>query len=425
MELPEIERKALLNGMEFLFVEGNPGRIPFVLMIENGAAFDPAGKWGTTQLMVSMLMESTRQLSAELIQRELVETEGELGFDVDWDAIYFYGSASPEGIGRLLGSLAEIVVRPNFTEESLEKEKAKMIAEVQTQAARVEVRTENLIWNQLFGGNPYAHSVRGTPETLKSVELRDVIFQYRRLILPNQAKLALYFPGDQDRFFQQQSRLWGGWVKVEPPPFTFRPAPALQKPRVLVMNTEDNGLFRLAHLSVERSSPDFFALKVLEQYLLLTIPDWASQISSSTQIRAGARLEARRMPGYFQVSLKADHQNLMAYFNRLREEIGKIAGGEVSADRLQEARKLVLQEYRASLQDPLGRIYRILETALYNLGINHIPTFGLRLQRVTSKSLSQVVREHLAPENFVLVVAGPANQLRADLEKVARVEVIQ
>ena len=41
IQLPEIERRSFLNGMELLFFEGNPEELPFAVMIKNGAAFDP------------------------------------------------------------------------------------------------------------------------------------------------------------------------------------------------------------------------------------------------------------------------------------------------------------------------------------------------------------------------------------------------
>ncbi|MEJ2083487.1 MAG: hypothetical protein P8Y94_15260, partial [Acidobacteriota bacterium] len=38
--LPKIERKSMLNGMQVLFLDAEGDRSPFLLMIQNGAAFD-------------------------------------------------------------------------------------------------------------------------------------------------------------------------------------------------------------------------------------------------------------------------------------------------------------------------------------------------------------------------------------------------
>ena len=104
--LPQIERKPLLNGMQFLFFEGNEERVPFLLMIKNGAAFDPSGKWGATDLLLKMMIAGATD---QVLQRELGEREIEFDYFVDWDAIHLSGTAPAEHLSskhaiRFIGS---------------------------------------------------------------------------------------------------------------------------------------------------------------------------------------------------------------------------------------------------------------------------------------------------------------------------------
>lgn len=425
IEIPEFGKRLLLNGMEVLFFEGDPGEAPFILMIENGAAFDPVDKWGATYLMASMLLEQTEQYPEGTLQDGLRQAGAEIHLRVDWDALYFFGTAPPDRLEEALNFLSEVIVRPDFDEDSLERVRRRVMADLESGRDGIETRTREALISQVFDGNPYAQSVKGSLQSLENVYLTDIRFQYRRLMLPNQAKLAIYSPPDPDLFFSRFSRRWGSWVRGTALPFTFRQAPERDDAIVHLLNSDaDSSLFRWGQLGAERSSPEYFALKVLGQYLTLHFPDWAREVSSSNQIRASARVEARKMPGLLEVSIQAPAGHIGAYLERLCRMARQLQSGEIDPGRFQEARRLVLGEYRNNLKDPFLRMFTVLETELYGLGINHISTFGLRLARVTPESLQETIRTRNVDSRFVLTVAAPADRILPLLQEIGPVDVL-
>lgn len=424
IKLPEFERKTLLNGMEFLFLEGLGGKVPFLLMIKNGAAFDPVEKWGATYMMSRIMIAG---LNEEQIQRELEAAQVKIDAKVDWDAIYFYGTSPPEGVLTALSVLADIVVRAKFDEDTFTETRNTLLEEARQRADRIEIETQEVFLAAVLSGSPYAHPVKGTAETLINLRLQDVKVQFRRLLMPNQARLALYYSGDREELFQRLSRRWGSWVKGQPSPFTFRQASDRERPAVLLLDypAEENGILRWGTLSVDQASKNYHALKVLEQYLTLSLPDWAEKISSSNQIRGSAKLVAKRMPGYFQVSLKSPGNELVPYYRKLEETIDLIKAGGLENERFEEAKSLVLREFNDSLQEPYEQLHRLLGTDLYELGLNYIPTFSLRLKRVTPAVLQNVVKAQFKNGGSVVVVAGPVGQLEPALKEIGPVEVLK
>ena len=119
--IPEFYNRPLLNGMEFLFLPGAEDRIPFVLMIKNGAAFDPVNKWGLSYLTAWMILEGTQSRDGLEIQEEIAKLEVQLDFQVTWDVIYLFGETSKERLVDVLSLLAEMVVHPVFTQETFER----------------------------------------------------------------------------------------------------------------------------------------------------------------------------------------------------------------------------------------------------------------------------------------------------------------
>jgi hypothetical protein len=58
------------------------------------------------------------------------------------------------------------------------------------------------------------------------------------------------------------------------------------------------------------------------------------------------------------------------------------------------------------------------------LGLGFIPTFPLRLDRVTPEVFQRTVSEQLPDKSFVVVVVSPGAGLDSRLEQFGRVEVL-
>jgi predicted Zn-dependent peptidase len=422
--IPEFHTQPLLNGMEILFFPGGEERVPFVLMIRNGSAFDPVDKWGLTYLTTWMMFQEDRRTGLR-IQRALEKLDARLDFQVQWDVIYLFGEASRGRLLDVLNLLAEMVVHPVFTEETFERLNLELEAEVEAENEQMQVRTQQLFAAELFQANPYSHPVKGVPKTIRNLTLRDVRIHYRKLFIPNQAQLALYYSGERESMFSALSRHWGSWVRNRPLPFTFRQATPTDDRRIVLLDgSATSGMFRLGKLAVSRDSADYYALKVLEQYLILALPTWAGEIAQREQIHASTEVQTRLMQGYLQLSIQAPPEQLLAYYGKFENLIGGLRAGAIDVPKFEEAKRLVYQELVYALQDPIPRLYQLLETSLFNVGVNFISYYGYRLNRVTPDVFQRAVEEYLSLEDFVLVVAGPRDQLQPELEKIGQVTLI-
>jgi len=85
---------------------------------------------------------------------------------------------------------------------------------------------------------------------------------------------------------------------------------------------------------------------------------------------------------------------------------------------------LVAQEFLKSLDDPVGRVKEILTSELYGLGLGFIPTFHLRLERVTPEVFTRDLGEELPASGFVAVVVASDGGLGSSLEQYGQVEVL-
>jgi zinc protease len=422
---PKFTKNALLNAFEVYFLGGDPGQSQFVLMIKNGAAFDPADKGGATYLMARMMLEKTARRTGDQIRQDLALMNAEIKFRVGWDAIYFYGSAPQNRIPDVLNVLAEIVTKADFDKDVFETVRQEVVSSLGTGAESLMRLTQNRFRSELFGRNPYAHPVKGTPETLASLTTTDLKIQYRKLVLPNQTQLALRYVGDRAKLFQGMGRHWGSWVKGTAVPFTFRQAKPVVATKVFLYNRpEGEGLVRLGNISVIKGSPDFFDLKVLEQYLTLCMPEWAANVTKDSQIQGAVQLETGKMPGQMQLTIRAPSGQLYSYIETVRRALREIIAGEVDLGRLGESKEILLMDLKAALDDPELKLFTILQANLHEVGLRHLSTFPLRLDRVNPARVSKAAEKYFSPDSFLVVVAGNAAVLAPDLGNLGHVELL-
>jgi zinc protease len=425
LSLPEFDRQTLLNGMEMIMLPANQQRVPFMLMISNGAAFDPAEKWGVTYLATRLIVEESKDRSGQLLMPALQALGSDLSFRVDWDGIWFHGTAQADLLVETLNILGQMIVQPEFEDESFQKLRDQLAIELEKKSGEPQFVTYERFLVEIFGGNPYGHLVRGTPGTLKNLHIGDVRLQYRKLFIPNQARLAFYYNGAREDVLNGLARRWGGWVKGLAVPFSFRKAEPPAEPRILILDRSlEESVSRWGTLGVARSDRNFYAFQILEQYLTLSFTGWASQVADAQQVRASVSVESRMMPGFMQLNLQAPAEQLPAYLERFNQTLAAIEQGQLSAERFQEAKRLASMEMRSAVGDQERLIRHLLETSLYNLGINYILNFESRIDRLTPEIFRTVVKEHFAANQLVVVVAGPAETLEPLLSGFGKVRLL-
>ncbi len=423
----DVRKKALLNGMEVFFLPpGEPGTVHFGLMIKNGAAFDPSEKWGTTNLMAQMLLRGdTTRRNAALLDRDLDGMGAHIEAKVEWDAIFFTGYAETARLTDALTALAERIVRPKLSLEVLTQEK-KRVAEFLNGADNTSRVTQEILRREVFLGNPYGRSIEGNSETLERITLTDIKIQYSRLLMPNNAQLAVAYTDADNRLFLGMGRPWGGWVRSDSMPFTFRRARPPAGRRVILIDTPGSEtVLRFGTTAAAIGDRECYPLEVLEQYLTLSMTDWAQEVEDSAQIRGSAGFKAMKMPGLFQVNLQVPNRELGDYIRKVEQSLDRLRNDEIDLDLYKEAKELAFLQFRQPFGLPQGRVARILGANLYGMGLSHIMHYGLRLDRVHPRHVSSVAREFLLAESLLLVSAGPAQEIEPVLRLFGPVEILK
>ncbi len=184
---PEPRREQLLNGLRVLLLR-RPGdaKVWMRLRVHSGAAFDLAGKEGTTALLSDLLFPdpSTRQYVTE-------ELGGNLDVRTNYDMIEITLSGNANEFDRLAELLRNALLQMRLAPDDVQRARDARLKSLDPSALAAAQIADRAARARLFGPHPYARPVEGTAESVKGIERGDLMFARDRFLNPNNSTLVI------------------------------------------------------------------------------------------------------------------------------------------------------------------------------------------------------------------------------------------
>jgi predicted Zn-dependent peptidase len=217
--LPAPKQEKLLNGLKLLlWSDAKADKVAVKIRIHSGSAFDPQEKEGLMQMLADNLFPN--EASREFFKEDL---GGDLQIITNYDYIQINASSTPGGFLTMLETIASAVSNPSIDKETTAKLRAALLAKVATLETDPSYVADQAVAKRLFGTFPYGRPQYGTAESLKRIELGDLIEAKNRFLTADNATITISGNFDKSIGFKAMRRYFGGWLKADKKvPATFR-----------------------------------------------------------------------------------------------------------------------------------------------------------------------------------------------------------
>jgi zinc protease len=427
--VPEPRREQLLNGLNILLWErpGNPD-VLLKLRIHSGAAFDLAGKAGTMALLSDALFPDPT--TREYITGEL---GGQLEVSTDYDAINVTLRARAQDYERLVELLRTAIVSMSLTADGVKElrdARAKLLRESGSNPTLIADRAAAA---RLFGDYPYGRPYQGSTATLARIERGDIQYARERFLSPNNATLVIAGGVDRTRAMRALRQLLGSWLKSATiAPSTFR-QPEAPDTRTLIVDIPgmETSEARLALRGLARSDRDYFAASVLAQ---IARERWQAALPELKQSAFFVRHEAHLLPGTFMMGASVRATDAPRALSSAQKVLQDLAKSPPTATEFERARADALATFNRQTEKPETIADLWLDAETYKL--TPFPERARALSSITAADVQRVAARLLSNATaggtsksagdapVVTVVVGPASQLKSELERNGKVEVI-
>ena len=159
--------------------------VPLVSMefaFKGGAAQDPAGKFGATSMMTSLLDEGAGDLDSQHFQQAMDEKAIEISFNCDRDYIGGRMRTLVRHVERATDLLRLAVNAPRFDEEPVARVRGQLSASLKREANDPGSLASRTWRGRSYPGHPYGAPVRGTLESLAVIGREDILALRKRMV---------------------------------------------------------------------------------------------------------------------------------------------------------------------------------------------------------------------------------------------------
>jgi predicted Zn-dependent peptidase len=415
--VPEPKRERLLNGLRvLLWVRPGSPDVTLKLRIHSGAAFDLADKAGTMALLGDSLFPDPT--TREFITGEL---KGSLEVVTDYDAINVTLAGRAAEFERIVDLLRAALVNPLPQVETVAKLREARVMIVRETGIAPGSIADRAAASRLFGAYPYGRAVAGDADSLPRIERTDLLFARERFLNPDNATLVVTGGVDERRAMRALRQLLGAWRKGDKAvPTTFR-QPDAPDTRTLMIDLPgaETAEIRLATRGLARSDADYPAATLLA---LLVRDRWQAALPELGKSAFFVRHDAHVLPGIFMLGAAVHNRTAASTLRAARNVLRALANSPPTATELERVRSEAAAVFnRRTQEDPASLSEMWLDMETYKLA--PIDEQARALSLVTPADLQRTAARLFRDASMASVVVGSAVALRADLERLGRIEI--
>ena len=192
---PDLQRSKLSNGIPVI-IATRP-EVPVVRMsvlFDGGYVADQGRKTGTASFAMAMLDEGAGKLDSLAIADRVERIGAQLGAGAGLDTSFASVSALTDQLDPSLALLADIVRRPKFPDQEIERVRKEWIAGIAREKTSPDTLAMRVLPPLLYGdGHPYAipFSGSGTEASITALTRDDLVAYHRDIVRPDNATIIV------------------------------------------------------------------------------------------------------------------------------------------------------------------------------------------------------------------------------------------
>ncbi|MFL5386753.1 MAG: M16 family metallopeptidase [Longimicrobiaceae bacterium] len=416
-------QRQLANGMKVLYVRQPELPVVSAALVVRGAGTtqDPSALPGLASFTASMLDEGAAGKNALQIADALDLLGASLSTGANWDAATANLYVLKKNFPAALGILADVVMRPDFNPSDLQRVRDERITNLTRARDEPTAIAGNAFQSLVYGArHPYGRFA--TVEATRTLDRDRVAAFHRAAYRPENATLILVGDVDPAALQPAVERAFGAWraTGAAPAPEGSLDAPQIGTTTIFLVDKPGaaQSEIRIGHPGVARSTPDYFALQVLNTLLggaftsrlnmnLRETHGWTYGARSGFSMRQGAGPFTAQAG----VVTAATDSSLVEFF----KELNRIRTEPIPAEELEKAKRYVALGFPQSLettQDVAGNLSNLVT---YGIDPSWLGSYVRGVMGVSADDVRRVADRYVRPGNAVVVVVGDRSKIEAGI----------
>lgn len=428
-----LHRGELSNGLSLLVFED--ARLPLVtagITFRRGAGIESLDEAGLAGFTAELLSRGAGDRTA----LELAEVVDSLGASLEagagWDTTSVQVAGLSGDLDILFALLGDTVLRPRFDAAEADKVRGELLAALEKAKDEPRALAIRAFAEVLYPGHRYGLPQAGTPEVVAALTQEDAAAYHSRVFTPGNAVLFSAGSASYAEIRERAEAAFGAWEPgAVPEPAPAPPEVTPETRRIVVVDRPDLGQAQIliGHEGIRRTDPERLAAGLMAR--VLGSSGFTSRLMSRVRAQEGltysiyAYLSMRRHPGPFAVSTFTRVPEVGRVVEIVLEELTRMRDESLTVAEVEAVRRLTAGGFVLGLETSADVTGALVDLDVYRLPDDSLDTFRARVAEIQHEQVERAARDLLHPERAAVVVVGPAEALRPQLEALGAVEVVQ
>ncbi len=413
IEIPEIERATLDNGMQLFLLEDHELPLIYVLaMIRTGSVYEPADKIGLASITGSVMRTGgTTSKTGDEIDEQLEQIAASVETGIGLNAGYASVSVLKEDIDTGLAILADVLMNPAFREDKLELAKIRhrsSIARRNDYPFSIAFRE----YTKLIYGAQSVYARHTEYATIDNINRDDLVGFHKKFFGPNNMMLAVWGDFDTDEMLKKIEEAFKEWEKADIEPAAVPQVEYEYRPTVNVIHKEDinQSCILLGHIGGMMNDPDYFALLVMNEILG---GSFTSRLFKNVRSRMGLAYAVFGFyasdfdhPEVFYVGCQTKSKSTVQAIRAMADEVRKITESEVTDEELNLAKEGYLNSFVFNFDTKGEIVRRLMNYEYFGYPADFLQKTKANVEKVSKADVLRVAGKHLRPDKMQILAVG-------------------
>lgn len=360
-------------------------------------------------------MRGTATRDYDAINSALEDVAADLSFSSSFNSTSFSGKALAEDLSLLLDLFADVIQRPTFPEDHVERLRGELLTVLNYRQQDTRYRARLALYEALYPmQHPYHYSPSGRIESISHLTVDDLRAFHVQHYTPAGAILVIAGAvRAEDAFASVESRLgtWSAPARVPRPEVAAPTLPAETRISRVTIPGKTQSDIAVGRLAPGRRSPDYDAVRlinsILGQFGMMGRIGHVVRETLGLAYYAYSQLEgtAEGMP--WAVFAGVNPKNVDLTIARITDELRRITDELVTEDDLADNKAYFIGNLPLQLESNEGIANMIRTIAHYNLGLDYLVMFRERIEALTPEELRAAARRYMNADALVVGIAGP------------------
>ncbi|MGQ8367463.1 M16 family metallopeptidase [Glaciecola sp. 1036] len=428
LTFPDIQTSTLTNGINVVLAERST--IPVVnvaVQFDAGYSADAGGKLGLANFTSRMLDEGAGKYDALALSAELEKLGTNLFVGSNLDTTTVRMSMLKENAGASLAILGDVLLRPTFSDEEIERQRALILNDIAQQKVR-PMSIALTVLPPLIYGEDHAYGLpftgTGTAEDVATITRDDLVAFKDTWMGPNNATIFVVGDTSMEEIKPNLEKAFGQWEATGSKPSKKVETVALpEKSKVIIVDRpgSQQSLILAAHLAPSTGAENNIAIDAMNQTLggaftarvnmnLREDKGWAYGAYTFLQDAKGQRP--------FMVYAPVQTDKTGASLSELMKELVAYKGDKPpTEDELERARLDSTRSLPGQFETAGSVIGSLLSSERFGREFNYPETLVEKYNSLSVNDLEKAAAEVIHPNKLTWVIIGDAEKIKQEVEE--------